>query len=104
MPVLQCTNGHVTIDRDAAQCPQCGAPIVMRRGWRQEGVLDTGYAPFPPAAQITLGGLMLGAAAVAFAMGVPLTIAVGAVLVLIGGTLVGAGVLRAVRDNPRREN
>lgn len=102
MPVLQCTNGHVTLDREAVRCPECGAPIVLRRGWRQDDTPQTSYAPFPPAAQLTLGLIMLGSAAVAFAMGVPLTLAVGAVLLIVGVGLTAGAVIRMARGRPRR--
>lgn len=97
MPVLQCPNGHVSIDREAVTCPECGQPLVLRRGWRQDEVLHTSYAPFSPQATLGLGLMLVVAGIIALAMGIPLTLAVGVVLLLVGGVLVLNGALRLLR-------
>lgn len=97
MPVLQCPNGHVSVDREAVVCAECGEPLVLRRGWRQDDVLQTSYAPFSPQATIGLGLMMIVAGIIALAMGVPLTLAVGVVLLIVGGGLTLFGGLRLLR-------
>lgn len=94
MPVLQCSNGHVATDPDVERCPECGEPVTLRRGWRlEEQVPQTGYAPVSPQALVGAGMVLLVAAVIALAMGVPLTIAVGVVLLAVGGGLALRGVV-----------
>jgi hypothetical protein len=103
MPVLQCPNGHVSVDREAVVCAECGEPLLLRRGWRQDDVLQTSYAPFSPQATLGLGLMMMVAGVIALAMGVPLTLAVGVVLLLVGGGLaLGASLTLARRRVGRR--
>lgn len=101
MPVLQCGNGHVTTDHEVVRCPECGEPVTWRRGWRLEEVPQTGYAPLPAQALVGMGLLMVLAGVIALAMGVPLTIAVGVVLLLVGGSLSLLGGARVLHRSSR---